>query len=307
LPSVLGALRVTRLRPFGASVDVASTEELLASGAAIRQAWVEHGGLVVVRGLTELTPHQLHAVSELFGETERDLDESKRAYQVGGLSSVMRIGNVRDAAGALVAMCTISAPLPPSGSPQYRPAENQPVWHTDSTYRRRPPIGSVLYCKTAPPEGAATCFCDAAAAFAALDEERKARLRTLECVCSLAHHDAKVQRRGSAEYPTCTAEQRRANPAQRVPCALVHPLSGRESLYGVNSGTCAVLPKGESLADEELDRCELEAHEMPSMQAELRGLLPFATQVHDALRHRLRPVVHARDVADNNRKGLRRS
>ena len=274
-----GTVRPCQLRPFGACVEDCSVATLLASGAQLRSAWLAHGGLLVVRGLSSLSSTEMHAVSALFGDVEDELDESKRAFQVDGRPSVMRIGNVRDAAtGELIATHTISAPLPPDGSPQYREDTRLPVWHTDSTYRQRPPIGSVLYCKAAPPSGAATCFSDAAGAFDALDSDVQERLRTLECVCSLSHHDAKVKARGSPESITLTAAQRRSNPPQRVPCVLRHPLTGRESLYGMNSGTFAVLPRGTPLSDAELDRCELDAHEMPSVQRELRALLPFATQ-----------------------------
>ncbi|EOD09027.1 hypothetical protein EMIHUDRAFT_216839 [Emiliania huxleyi CCMP1516] len=264
------------LRPFGACVE-ASLPSLIRNGALLRRLWRQNGGLLVLRGLS-LTPRGMLELSALFGEVEQELDDSKIDFRVGGLSSVMRIGNVRDETGRLISMHTISAPLPPGGSAQYRAAERQPAWHTDSLYRRRPPVGSALYCVTAPPSGGATCFADATTAFASLDEVTKERLRGLTCVCSMAHHDAKVKKRGSPDYPTLSEAQRRANPAQRVPLVLRHPQTGREALSGMNAGTCAVLPGGAELSRAEMDRCELEAVEMPSVEAELRALLPFATR-----------------------------
>lgn len=270
--------RAKALQPFGAIVEGVSVPALLRSGAALRQLWRDHGGLLVIRGLS-LAPSELLSLSELFGDVESELDDSKQAYRVGGHNSVMRIGNIRDeSSGALISMHTISAALPADGSAQYRPAERLPVWHTDSVYRAKPPIGSVLYCHIAPPSGAATCFASTAAAFDALDDATKARLRTLEVVCSLTHHDAKVQMRGSPDYPTLTAAQRAANPPQRAPLVLTHPRTGREAVYGVNSGTFAVVPKGTPLSQAELDACELEAREMPSVEKELRSLLPHMTE-----------------------------
>ena len=267
---------ITPLRPFGAIIEHATIDQLVGSGAVLRHAWRDAGGLLVMRGLQSLSPEEFLAVSELFGSVEEELDSSKQAFAVAGLSSVMRIGNVRDTdTGKLVSMHSLSAPLPSDGSPQYRPEDRAPVWHTDSTYRQHPPVGSLLFCKTAPPWGGATCFADASAAFESLDEATRERLSELECVCSLAHHDAKVHL-SSPDYPTLTAAQRAANPPRRVPCVLTHPLTGRQSLYGVNSGTCAVVPIGQPLEEEELDRCELDAHEMPSVQM-LRSLLPFVT------------------------------
>ena len=160
--------------------------------AALREAWIAHGGLLVLRNLT-LTATQLAELSSVFGTLQTELDDSKKQYQVDGVPSVMRLGNVCDEMGNLVAIKTMDPMLPPSGSAQYRPAERLPVWHTDSTYREHPPVGSLLHCVTAPAEGAATCFADAGAAFAELSEEQQRRLEELEAVCSLAHHDAKVR------------------------------------------------------------------------------------------------------------------
>jgi len=62
----------------------------------------------------------------------------------------------------------------------------------------------------------------------------------------------------------------------RVPVVLVHPLTRRPSLYGVNSSTCTVVPKGEVVSQQRMDTYELEAVEDPSVSV-LRDLLPFAT------------------------------
>ena len=160
--------------------------------AHLREAWHAHGGLLVLRGLT-LTAAQLAELSSVFGTLQTELDDSKKQYQVDGVPSVMRLGNVCDESGKLIAIKTMDPMLPPSGSAQYRPADRLPVWHTDSTYRKQPPVGSLLHCVRAPAEGAATCFADAVAAFAALSEEQQRRLEELEAICSLAHHDAKVR------------------------------------------------------------------------------------------------------------------
>jgi len=86
----------------------------------------------------------------------------------------------------------------------------------------------------------------------------------LECICSLAHHDRKIQLR-RPEYPTLTPEQRAANPPQRVPLALVHPATGRKAMYGFNSSTCCVVPKGTPCDQTSLDRYDLEGLEDPSV------------------------------------------
>lgn len=264
---------------FGALVerglDITQLLEDAELADKLLKTWRNYGGLLVLRGLTELTPGQLAALSGIFGELEPQLDDSKKQYQVDGVPCVMRLGNTRDSSGTLTAVLAKDPPLPQSGSPQYREAERVPVWHTDSTYRKTPPIGSLLYCKQAPPEGAATCFADMHGAHDALDEATHTRLEGLECVCSLAHHDAKVHSY-SPDYPTLLPEQRAANPAQRVPMILRHPLTGRRALYGMNASTCAILPRGATVTQEQMDKFELDAVEDPSVQ-EWRSLLPFVT------------------------------
>ncbi|CAK0874024.1 unnamed protein product [Prorocentrum cordatum] len=228
-----------------------------------------------MRGLTDMTPKQFAEVSAIFGDVEPELDVNKRKYKVDEVSSVMRIGNTKDCNGNLNAMLALTPPLPASGSPQYQYAERLPVWHTDSTYRKHPPIGSTLFCRQAPPEGGATCFADMREAYDSLDAAMQERLLGLECVCSQAHHDAKVNRY-SPEYPVLSPEQRAANPPNRVPMVLQHPQTGRLALYGMNSSTCAVLPKGTHLSAKQLDQYEVDVLEDASVE-EWRKLLPSVT------------------------------
>ncbi len=73
-----------------------------------------------------------------------------------------------------------------------------------------------------------------------------------------------------------TEAQRAANPPNRVPVVLRHPVSGELALYGMNSSTCAVLPKGQEISPEQLDICDLEGKEDESVNI-LRDLLPYVT------------------------------
>ena len=98
-----------------------------------------------------------------------------------------------------------------------------------------------------------------------LDDVTREKLDGLEAVCSLAHHDKKINKY-SPDYPILTPEQRAANPPNRVPLVLRHPVSGEKALYGLNSSTCAILPKGEEISPEILDICDLEGDEHESVQ-----------------------------------------
>lgn len=239
-------------------------------------AWAQHGGLLALRGaeLADTTPGELVAWSEVFGAVEQVTQTGRDAKMVPGFP-ILRIGNIRDKDGNLKAQLLRVPQLRDDDDIRYDPETKRPVWHTDSTFREDPPIGSVFHCKVAPEAGGETLFANMRAAYEWLDPASKSRLDTLEAVCSLAHHDKKINKY-SPDYPVLTPEQRAANPPRRVPVVLKHPITGKPALYGLNSSTCAILPKGEEMPQELLDICDLEGEEHESVQI-LRGLLPAIT------------------------------
>ena len=239
-------------------------------------AWARHGGLLALRGteLAETTPEELVAWSEVFGAVERVTQTAREDKMVPGFP-ILRVGNVRDATGQLKAQLLRVPQLSDDGDIRYNPETRRPVWHTDSTFRQDPPIGSVFHCKTAPDSGGETLYANMRAAYARLDPATRARLDTLEAVCSLAHHDKKINKY-SPDYPVLTPAQRAANPPRRVPVVLKHPITGEKALYGLNSSTCAILAKGCELSPEQMDICDLDGEEHESVQI-LRSLLPTIT------------------------------
>lgn len=238
--------------------------------------WTRHGGLIAVRGpdLAETSPAQLMAWSGVFGAVENAVAVAREDKMVPGFP-ILRIGNTKDETGKPKAQFAKVPPLNSDADMQYNPEIRRPVWHTDSTFRQQPPIGSVFHCRIAPPEGAETLFADTRGAYAGLDDATKSKLKPLEAVCSLAHHDKKISLY-SPGYPVLTPEQRAANPANRVPIVLEHPVSGIPALYGLNSSTCAVVPAGEPVADAAFDKWDLEGVEDESVLI-LRDLLPYIT------------------------------
>jgi len=238
--------------------------------------WAGHGGLIAVRGddLAETSPEQLLAWSEVFGAVENNTLAARQDKMVPGFP-ILRIGNITDADGKLLAQTAKVEPLKSDAEIRYNPESRRPVWHTDSTFRKHPPIGSVFHCRQAPPEGAATLFADTRGAYRGLDAATKAKLELLEAVCSLAHHDKKISLY-SPGYPNLTPEQRTANPPNRVPVVLKHPVTGVPALYGLNSSTCAIVPVGDEITDEDLDKWDLEGVEDESVLI-LRDLLPYIT------------------------------
>lgn len=275
---------------FGILIDDVEPDDLRDAGfrTEARRLWAEAGGLLAVRGpaLAELPPADLVSWSGVFGTVEREEMSGRDDFVVSG-HPILRIGNTTHADGRPRASFAEVPALRSDDDVRYDPETRRPVWHTDSTFREHPPLGSLLHCRIAPPWGGDTLFADTAAAYAALDEQTRARLDGLEAVCSLAHHDKKISLY-SPGYTVLTPEQRAANPARRVPIVLRHPEHGRPALYGMNSSTCAVVDKGAAVSTEQLDRFDLEGEEDDSV-AVLRDLLPFATGPAFAVRWRWQP------------------
>ena len=106
-------------------------------------------------------------------------------------------------------------------------------WHTDVTFVRRPPLGSILRAVVVPPSGGDTLFSNQAAVFAALSPSLQDYLRTLSAV-----HDGVKQFQpildlvgeGRWEGEAFTA----LDPVEH-PVVTVHPETGEEILF-VNPG-----------------------------------------------------------------------
>jgi len=261
--------------------------------------WLHQGGgLLALRGdeLAALSPQELMDWANVFGRVQDELPPARQDMAVPGYP-ILRIGNVKADTdeGKLVAQFTNVPALQTDADIQYDPETQRPVWHTDGTFQQHPPIGSVFHCRRTPPaDGGATLFADTAGAYDQLQHEQLKvhesdtkeqhlqldydTLQSLEAICSLAHHDQKVHSY-TPEYPTLTAEQRAANPPQRVPLVLRHPVTGKLALYGLNSSTCAIVPRGRAVTTEDMDRWDLHGIEDESVQIIWRRhLLPFVTR-----------------------------
>ena len=88
-------------------------------------------------------------------------------------------------------------------------------WHSDATWSTRPPMGSVLMCREAPPVGGDTSFCDAYSMWNGLPEETRAKIEHLKAVHVGSPHHAMDGKRPSAVHP--------------VP--RTHPETGRKGLF----------------------------------------------------------------------------
>lgn len=107
-------------------------------------------------------------------------------------------------------------------------------WHTDHSYDEVPAMGSILYALEIPPTGGDTLFAGMAAAYEALDDAMKDRIKDLKARHGNAHifGEESEYRKGF--------EGRYTNPDQAGqtavhPVVLTHPDSGAKGLY-VNPG-----------------------------------------------------------------------
>ncbi len=275
---------------FGLSIDEVMPDDLADPDfqAKALELWAQHGGLLAVRGaaLADLSPDQLLGWSEVFGAVEHRMQAARDGKTVAGYP-ILRIGNIRNDKGEPIAQHANVPQLTSDEDIRYNPDTRRPVWHTDSTFREDPPIGSVFHCRTAPREGAETLFADMRRAYATLPDDEREKLGRLEAICSLAHHDKKINSY-SPEYPILTPEERAANPPQRVPIVLAHPVTGTPALYGLNSSTCAIVPIGAKIDPDDLDLWDLEGQEDKSVMI-WRDLLPRVTGPEFTVKWQWRP------------------
>ncbi|MEO2169391.1 MAG: TauD/TfdA family dioxygenase, partial [bacterium] len=107
------------------------------------------------------------------------------------------------------------------------------AWHSDWSFQEAPPSATILHSKEVPPVGGDTLFADSRAAFDALDDEIKDRLRGLRAVHSAAAAYGPQGILQTDPNPSTTkiiiseeAEARRSHPVLRH-----HQESGRTALY----------------------------------------------------------------------------
>jgi taurine dioxygenase len=107
------------------------------------------------------------------------------------------------------------------------------VWHSDTTYLERPPMGTILYAREIPPVGGDTIFASMIAAYEALSPGMRRLLDGLMAVNSADKGDAAATRadarrqRPKDEGDTVTTSEH--------PIVRTHPETGRKAIY-VNPG-----------------------------------------------------------------------
>ncbi|GAA0580900.1 TauD/TfdA family dioxygenase [Craurococcus roseus] len=128
------------------------------------------------------------------------------------------------------------------------------LWHSDSSFKATPAKYSMLHARVVPPDGGDTEFADMRAAWDALPEKTKAKVRDLVTEHSL------IFSRGQLGFADYTEEEKKA--FAPVPQRLVrwHPGSQRHSLY----------------LSSHIGR--IQGWQVPEAMALIRWLVEFATQ-----------------------------
>jgi alpha-ketoglutarate-dependent taurine dioxygenase len=172
---------------------------------SLYKAWLDTS-VLLFRG-QNLTPAQQVAFTRRFGDIITYYDTTE---------------NPLPGHPELLLLTNLTKEGKPSGK-----ASSAYLWHSDGHYLREPPYGSVLYAVEVPPVGGDTWFANMAAAYEALSEETKARLKGLTVIIS------RVQSRpyNFPNKPPVTPEQRAAWPDMPQPLVRTHPESGRKALY----------------------------------------------------------------------------
>lgn len=175
----------------------------------LRQAWWDNS-ILVFRG-QNLTQEQHIAFSRHFGELE---GHTVKDWLLPTHPEILVLSN--------------------RGRGGVKPLENGGAyWHSDITYQAVPPMGSILYGLTVPPEGGDTLYTDMHAAYEALDDETKALIEGRVAIHNYKHRYLLMAEGGHRPDPT--PEQLAEWQDVEHPVVLIHPESGRKCLF-VNEG-----------------------------------------------------------------------
>lgn len=179
-----------------------------------------------------LTPQHHIDFSKRFGpiETDRVLDQKVTPHRLAAdfadISNLSPEGRIWD-----------------KDSRQRMYKAGNKLWHTDSSFKFRPGLCSLLYSRTIAPIGGHTEFADQRAAYDALPDAMKKRLEGL-----VAEHSIATSRRKSGFTEFNADENRRLPPVPQVLVRTI-PQSGRKSLYvASHAGRIFGMPDAEARA-----------------------------------------------------------
>src|SRR5688572_110499 len=168
----------------------------------IRRIFLEH--LVIFFRDQKLTPDQYMAFAQNFGEPI----EYPMVKGLAGHPKIIEVKKLEHERAAFGA-----------------------IWHTDTAYLERPPMGSMLLALEIPPVGGDTLFANMYLAYESLSDGMKKLLGTLKGVNSSTKADASKTREDRVKTDGAT----KSDFVAEHPVVRTHPETGRKALY-VNRG-----------------------------------------------------------------------
>ena len=181
-------------------IDLASDLEDPEMVSFLRDLWLERR-VIMFRNQNHLTPRQQVEFARHFGEIGvRYGEPGHEPNSPHDLTHPITIDGVPE---MLVLISDEKVPGAASN------------WHADATWQKRPPMGSVLMCREAPPIGGDTCFCDCYSMWEGLSRETKERVRHLT-----ANHEGAIIHQMDGKTPV-----------SQHPVARTHPETGKTTLY----------------------------------------------------------------------------
>jgi alpha-ketoglutarate-dependent taurine dioxygenase len=169
--------------------------------------------VLVIRGQAHLTPAQVQAAGEIFGEL---MEDQNRRYLVDGHPLISVLDNFAKAS---------------DGAPAKVGANS--TWHTDHTNQERPPKFTMLYAVAVPDKGGATSVCNSRAAYEALPEDLRQKITPMKTENTLIS-----SARFKIANPDILKEQLASQKPPTVqPLVRTHPDTGKKAVWFHKSKT----------------------------------------------------------------------
>lgn len=232
------SLHVERLSPaIGAEVAGVDPREPLDAGtvAELEAAFAEYGVLLFREA--PMTPRELTAFSRHFGPLQPHV---QRAYRHPEAPEVVVMTN-QHADGS----------FDETGARRGAIEDVRYGWHSDLSYDPKPAKATLLHATDIPSSGGNTCFANAAAAWEALPEAVRARVRGLEAL--FVYGTDQRNRSLVVAARTLDSEQRAVHPVVNA-----HAETGRAAIYANPLLTVGVV----GMEREESDRLLDELYDM---------------------------------------------
>lgn len=186
----------------------------------LRALWLERR-VIGFRNQGHLSRRQMFEFAERFGEVGAQFGE--REHMPNSPHDLNQQIKVPDMPNMLVLPSDDAVPNAASG------------WHSDATWQPKPPMGSILMCREAPPIGGDTCFCDCYAMWEGLPRKTKQRVEHLQAV-----HVGSVGHQMDGTTPSAIH-----------PVARTHPETGKTTLFVQQGFVQKFLDEHEIPPDEE--------------------------------------------------------